>query len=137
MSTRRKLDTLDKKKRISKCPKKKRELIVSTYRETRGSITDLAKTAEISRARIYQIFNEDPKIREEIDAIDDDEREKRKQNAVKKLDENVEAGLERAIEYTLEKEPRRERGKTVINKDAIPGPGIELYLGINQQVIIE
>lgn len=123
------VDIVDKKKTIKKCSKKKRKLIVDTYRQNQGSILDLAKITGISRSRVYEIFDDYPEIREEIDAIDEKECEDRKKKAVSKLDDNVDDGLQRAIEYTLDKEPRRHRGKIVVNKeDQIGGGNVQVNL---------
>jgi len=111
------------KKRHYRCTTKTRNCILVVYKKTGGSISGLAKKTGISRARIYQIFDEHPEVREEIDAIDENMIEERKKKAVSKLDANVEAGLQRAIEYTLEKEPRKQRGKIVVNKENEHGGG--------------
>ncbi len=132
-----KLEETRRKKKILPCTLKKRNLILATYRRTKGSIIDISRTTGISIARIYQIFEDFPKLRQEIDEIDTVEVEDLKQLAVKKLRANVKAGLQDAIKYALEKEPRKERGKIVVNKDESNVPDIELYLGINQKVIIE
>lgn len=137
MKTLTRPDTPDKKKRITKCPAKKRKTLISTYRRTGGSIKDLAKRTGVSRSRIYEIFESYPEVREQIDSFDEEIIEEDKDEAVGKLRDNVKDGLQRAIEYTLEKEPRKERGKIVVNKDEFKGPSIELYLGVRQEVIIE
>lgn len=126
-----------RKKRILPCTIKKRNLIIKTYRRTKGSIIDISRTTGISIRRIYEIFEDFPKVRQEIDEIDTVEVEDLKQLAVKKLRGNVKVGLQAAIEYTLEKEPRKERGKIVVNKDESNVPDIELYIGVRQEVIIE
>lgn len=129
-------DKTRQKKRF-KCSAKKAAILIETYRKTRGSLTGLAKAIKVSRSRMYEIFEDYPKVREEIDALDTARIEGLKEKALDKLEENIEAGLQKAIEYALEKEPRKERGKIVVNKDEFQGPDIELYLGINQEVIIE
>jgi len=60
-----------------------------------------------------------------------------KEKALDKLEENIEANLQSAIQYAFEKEPRKERGKIVINRDDSKAEEIELYIGVRQKVIIE
>lgn len=128
--------TLQKKK-IRPCTIRKRNMILAAYRKTKGSITDIAKTVGISRQRVYEIFEDFPKLREEIDSIDETMVEGLQETALVSLKKNVKAGLQSAIEFSFVKKPRKERGKIEINKDEIAGPSIELYLGVRQEVIIE
>jgi len=118
-----KLEETRRKKKILPCTMKKRNLIINTYRETKGSIVDISRSTGISIARIYQIFDDFPELREEIDQVDTVESEDLKQFAIKKLRANIDDGLQRAIEYTLDKEPRKQRGKIVVNKEAEFGGG--------------
>jgi len=136
MKTLRKPDKTRQKKRF-KCSAQKAKRLVETYRNTGGSLTDLAKAAKVSRPRMYEIFEEYPKIREEIDSLDAARIEGLKDKALAKLEENIEANVQRAIEYALEKEPRKERGKIVVNRDDSKAEEIELYIGVRQKVIIE
>ena len=94
-------------KKIRPCTIKKRNLILATYRRIKGSITNLAKTTRISRKRIYEIFEDFPKLREEIDSIDEDMVEGLKESALIGLKKNVKTGLQSAIEFAFEKEPRK------------------------------
>lgn len=127
----------EQKKKIRPCTIKKRDLIIATYRKNGGDITSLIESTKIGRTRFYEILEQYPKVREEIDSFDERIIEEDKDKAVEKLRSNVKAGLQRAIEYTIEKQPRKERGKIVFDKDEIVGPSIELYLGVRQEVIIE
>ena len=126
-----------RKKKILPCTIKKRNLIIKTYRRTKGSIIGISRSTGISKSRIYEIFDDFPNLRKEIDSIDEDSIEGLKENALIGLKKNVKAGLQDAIKYAFDKEPRKERGKIVVNKDQIPMPNFELYLGVNQKVIIE
>lgn len=134
MKTLRKLHKPAQKKRYS-CSAKKAKLLVETYRKTGGDLGSLAKAIKVSRRRMYQIFDEYPNVREEIDDMDAAKIEDRKDKALAKLDENIEANLQSAIEYALKMEPRKERGKIVINRDDSKAEEIELYLGISQVII--
>ncbi len=111
------LEETGRKKKILPCTLKKRNMIIAAYRNNKGSIIDISRVTGISISRIYQIFDDFPKLRQEIDEIDTSEVEDLKQLAVKKLRANVNAGLQDAIKYTLDKEPRKERGRIVINKE--------------------
>lgn len=135
--TPQKLHETARKKKISPCTIKKRNLIVAAYRRNKGSIIDISRSTKISIRRVYQIFDDFPDVRQEIDTIDVAEVEELKQLAVKKLRENVKDKHQGAIEFVLEKEPRKERGKIVVNKDESNVPNIELWLGVRQEVIIE
>lgn len=137
MKTLTKTDEPGRKKKIRACTLKKRNLILATYRKTKGSITSISRIARISRSRIYEIFEDFPKLREEIDAIDESMVEGLQETALVGLKKNVKAGLQSAIEFAFTKKPRKERGKIEINKDESTIPNIELYLGVNQQVTIE
>ncbi len=124
-------------KRQYKCSAKKAKLLIEAYRKTGGSIVDIAKSTGISRRQVYNIFDAYPNVREEIDSLDAAKVEGLREKALTKLEENIDANLQSAIQYALEKEPRKERGKIVINKDDYKGLDIELYLGVRQEVIIE
>lgn len=137
MNTLAQVDTMDKKKKIRPCSVEKRKLLIQTYRRTKGSITGLARATRISRARIYQIFEDYPKVREEIDSIDETMVEGLQETALVSLKKNVKAGLQSAIEFSFVKKPRKARGKIEIDKDESSVPNIELYLGVRQEVIIE
>ena len=126
-----------RKKKILPCTIKKRNLIIAAYRKNKGSIIDISRATKISIRRVYRIFEDFPELRQEIDTIDETMIETRKQKAVDMLDKNVKAGLQDAIKYTLDKEPRKERGKIVVNKDESKAQEIELYIGVRQEVIIE
>jgi len=138
--------TLTKKNKKNKKSKKRgpykytaerRELILSVYEETGGSISKLIENMKISRTKIYEIFEQFPKIRQGIDDYDAAKIERLKDKALVKLEENIDANFQRAIEYAFEKEPRKERGKVVINRDDSKAEEIELYIGVRQKVIIE
>ena len=109
--------------------------MLAVYQKTGGSLAALARNAGISRSRIYEIFEDFPEFRKQIDEIDAAMLEDIQETALEKLEENVKAGLQRAIEFTLEKEPRKERGKIVINRDKSKAQEIELFLGVNPPVI--
>jgi len=118
-----KLEETGGKKKILPCTMKKRNMIIASYRENKGSIIDISRTTGISISRIYQIFEDFPEVRQEIDQVDTVEAEDLKQFAIKKLRANIGDGLQRAIEYTLDKEPRKARGKIVVNKETEFGGG--------------
>lgn len=126
-----------KKKRHYRCTARKRNLMLAIYRKTGGNLTALAKAAKISRRRMYEIFEDFPDFRREIDDIEAAILEDLKELALEKLEENMKAGLQKAIEYILEKEPRKERGRIVINRDKSKALETELWLGVRQKVIIE
>jgi len=131
-----KLDKTRQKKRF-RCSAKKAKLLIETYRKTGGNLGSLAKAIKVHRSRMYQIFDEYPHVREEIDDMDAAKIEGLKEKALDKLEENIEANLQSAIQYAFEKEPRKERGKIVINRDDSKAEEIELYIGVRQKVIIE
>lgn len=139
-------NTLTKKNKKNKKNKKrgpykytaeKRKLIVSVYQETGGSISKLIENMKISRTKIYEIFDKFPEVRRGIDDYDVAKIEGLKDKALAKLEENIDANLQSAIQYALEKEPRKERGKIVVNRDDNRAEEIELYIGVRQKVIIE
>lgn len=137
MKTLTKQEGIGRKKKILPCTIRKRNMILAAYRKNKGSIVDISRATKISISRIYGIFEDFPKVRQEIDEIDTGEVEDLKQLAIKKLRENVKDRHQGAIEFVLEKEPRKVRGKIEINKDESNVPNIELWLGVRQEVIIE
>jgi len=117
---------------------KKGERILEAYREAQGNITLTAEICGVPRTTIYALLKQEETLREAMDLVDEEDLQARKKNALTKLDQNVEENSQRAIEYTLEKDPRHRRGKIVVNRspmDKLRYAG--LILGFNEEPEIE
>ena len=131
-------DKSDSKEIKVRCSDKKRQQIKEAYAVTKGNITGMSDILSMPRMQLYRIFRDYPDLKEELEAMDDQIIEDRKEIAVKNLDLLVEDKSLEAIKFTLTKEPRKRLGKTKITKDKMDGiRSMGLILGFDEEPDIE
>ena len=129
------MDKLDRKLPYSEA---KRDRILKAYRTAGGKMVLVAEVAKIPRSTLYALIKQEEELQEMIDEIDEEMVEDLKDGAYEALKENIQKCEQKAIEYAFEKEPRKRRGKTRINKspmDKLKYAG--LILGFDEEPDIE
>ncbi len=129
------IEKLDKKLRYSKS---KRDKILVAYRTAGGKMSIVSEAIKMSLSTLYALVKQEEELQEMIDEIDEEMVEDLKDGAYEALKENIQKCEQKAIEYAFEKEPRKRRGKTRINKspmDKLKYAG--LILGFDEEPDIE
>ncbi len=117
---------------------KKQERIIDAYRTAEGNMTVTSEISGIPRTTLYDLLKQEDSLRSALDLVDEEDLQERKREALEKLGENVQDKSQRAIEYTLEKDPRHRRGKIIVNKSAMDKlKHMGLILGFEEEPEIE
>ncbi len=128
-------DHIEAKYRYSEA---KRDKILQAYRDTGGKMILVSANTGIPERTLRGLIKQEEELQEMIDEIDEEMVEDLKDGAYEALKENIQKCEQKAIEYAFEKEPRKRRGKTRINKspmDKLKYAG--LILGFDEEPDIE